>query len=413
MIFRPGESRKIIHCNLMQSCLGVIGNPNVAVVIHNTRSCSHIVWEAFKSLGEKYRMVTEETCQDGMLFCTGLTNKDAVFGATEKLRRCLIDIVEEKQPEMILVICGCVPGVIGDDTESICQEVEADTGTPVVLLPGHGFMVPGLIDTVTSISRLLFDKFTIPCKPNPSTCIVSGLSPAYSSKDEYGELMGILHLLGFTKILCPPVGMDKESYKSMGEASCVISFVRGAFSEKASIEVGTYMAEKLQVPFLNWNHVNSPQKSEQLFLEAAKLFDKVDIMSDYCNNKNNEIQQLLVKAKDKVRGKSCYIRLGISRQAEKLIDAIHLLQAMDVSDIHIILSDMIPSKEETQLENLLESNCGRMAWHRSLPANVCGIRLSTIPFDLRKCDELLIPSCLGYNGWIRFIQELGDTPWDG
>ena len=61
MIFRPGESRKIIHGNLMQSCLGAIGNPGVAVVIHNTRSCSHIVWDAFKSLGEKYRLSYRKT----------------------------------------------------------------------------------------------------------------------------------------------------------------------------------------------------------------------------------------------------------------------------------------------------------------------------------------------------------------
>ena len=162
MIFTPGKQRKIIHCNLMQAALGAVQNPGCAVVIHNVRSCSKVVWDAFRSLGEKCREITGNRKMDGFLFCTGLTDQDAVFGGNEKLRRCLEDICDEIHPEVILVVCGCVPGVIGDDTEALCQEVEAETGTTVVLLPGHGFMVPGLVDTVTSMARLLFDTWTLP-----------------------------------------------------------------------------------------------------------------------------------------------------------------------------------------------------------------------------------------------------------
>ena len=48
MIFTPGKQRKIIHCNLMQAALGVVQNPRCAVVIHNVRSCSKVVWDAFR-----------------------------------------------------------------------------------------------------------------------------------------------------------------------------------------------------------------------------------------------------------------------------------------------------------------------------------------------------------------------------
>lgn len=130
MIFTPGKQRKIIHCNLMQAALGAVQNPRCAVVIHNVRSCSKVVWDAFRSLGEKCREITGNRKMDGFLFCTGLTDQDAVFGGNEKLRRCLEDICDEIHPEVILVVCGCVPGVIGDDTEALCQEVEAETGRP-------------------------------------------------------------------------------------------------------------------------------------------------------------------------------------------------------------------------------------------------------------------------------------------
>ena len=95
MIFTPGKQRKIIHCNLMQAALGAVQNPRCAVVIHNVRSCSKVVWDAFRSLGEKYREITGNRKMDGFLFCTGLTDQDAVFGGkSTTVRRQMGDEIQ-------------------------------------------------------------------------------------------------------------------------------------------------------------------------------------------------------------------------------------------------------------------------------------------------------------------------------
>lgn len=407
MIFRPGKSRKIIHCNLMQAALGAVQNPGCAVVIHNTRSCSKVVWDAFQSLGGKCREITEAVSPDGFLFCTGLTNQDAVFGGNEKLRRCLMDIVQEIHPEVILVICGCVPGVIGDDTGAVCQEMEAETGTTIILLPGHGFMVPGLVDTVTSMVRQLFDTWTIPHiveEKDPETCLVSGLSPAYSSWEEYQELMEVLRLLGYRYILCPPVGACKNNYIHMGRASQVISFVRGAFQEKAALQNASYMASKLEVPMVNWSHIRTPETSREAFMDMAALRQQEAAMQDYCRKEEAGLTELLAIGKRLLCGKSCRIRLGISRQANGLIKPIELLRGMGISDITIVFSEMIPHADEETIRSVVESKCGKLQWSREEVDR--DILLSTIPFDLRSCPEILIPSCIGYEGWISFIKRI-------
>lgn len=61
---------------------------------------------------------------------------------------------------------------------------------------------------------------------------MSGLSPAYSSPEEYHELMEVLRLLGFTRILCPPVGVSRNDYIDMGRVSQVVSFTRGLFRNR-------------------------------------------------------------------------------------------------------------------------------------------------------------------------------------
>ena len=378
MIFTPGKQRKIIHCNLMQAALGAVQNPRCAVVIHNVRSCSKVVWDAFRSLGEKYREITGNRKMDGFLFCTGLTDQDAVFGGNEKLRRCLEDICDEIHPEVILVVCGCVPGVIGDDTEALCQEVEAETGTTVVLLPGHGFMVPGLVDTVTSMARLLFDTWTLPqvkAEKDREICLVSGLSPAYSSPEEYHELMEVLCLLGFTRILCPPVGVSRNDYIDMGRASQVVSFTRGAFQEHASRENALYMAHRLDVPMVNWTHVRTPAESRRAFMEMASLREKEEVMEMYCR-----------------------------KQESRLVT---FLRAMGIEDITIVLAAMIPQEDEASIRSVVETECGALKWSRQEVS--ADVRLSTVSFDLRQSHEILIPSCLGYAGWISFITQIVKT----
>lgn len=410
MIFTPGKQRKIIHCNLMQAALGAVQNPRCAVVIHNVRSCSKVVWDAFRSLGEKCREITGNRKMDGFLFCTGLTDQDAVFGGNEKLRRCLEDICDEIHPEVILVVCGCVPGVIGDDTEALCQEVETETGTTVVLLPGHGFMVPGLVDTVTSMARLLFDTWTLPqvkAEKDREICLVSGLSPAYSSPEEYHELMEVLRLLGFTRILCPPVGVSRNDYIDMGRASQIVSFTRGAFQEQASTENALYMAHRLDVPMVNWTQVRTPEESRRAFMEMASLREKEEVMEMYCRKQESRLVKLLQEGKRAVRGKSCRMQLGITRQAEGLRQPVAFLRAMGIEDITIVLAAMIPQEDEASIRSVVETECGALKWSRQEVS--ADVRLSTVSFDLRQSHEILIPSCLGYVGWISFITQIVKT----
>lgn len=407
MIFTPGKQRKIIHCNLMQAALGAVQNPRCAVVIHNVRSCSKVVWDAFRSLGEKARAITGNHHPDGFLFCTGLTDQDAVFGGNEKLRRCLEDICDEIHPEVILVVCGCVPGVIGDDTEALCQEVEAETGTTVVLLPGHGFMVPGLVDTVTSMVRLLFDTWTLPqvkAEKDREICLVSGLSPAYSSPEEYHELMEVMHLLGFTRILCPPVGVSRNDYIDMGRASQVVSFTRGAFQEQASVENALYMARRLDVPVANWNHIGTPEASRRAWMDMAVLRRQEDEIAAYCQKQDMRLAELLAVGRQMLYGKSCRIRLGIARQVNGLIKIVEFLEKMEVSDITVVLSAMISRTEEDAIRLDIEAKHGKIKCSRDEVE--ADILLSTMPFDLRECDEVLAPSCIGYEGWISFLKKI-------
>lgn len=238
-------------------------------------------------------------------------------------------------------------------------------------------------------------------------CLVSGLSPAYSSPEEYHELMEVLHLLGFTRILCPPVGVSRNDYMDMGRASQVVSFTRGAFQEQASTENALYMAHRLDVPMVNWTHVRTPAESRRAFMEMASLREKEEVMEMYCRKQESRLVKLLQEGKRAVRGKSCRMQLGITRQAEGLRQPVAFLRAMGIEDITIVLAAMIPQEDEASIRSVVETECGALKWSRQEVS--ADVRLSTVSFDLRQSHEILIPSCLGYAGWISFITQIVKT----
>ena len=127
----------------------------------------------------------------------------------------------------------------------------------------------------------------------------------------------------------------------------------------------------------------------------------------YCRKQESRLVKLLQEGKRAVRGKSCCMHLGITRQAEGLRQPVAFLRAMGIEDITIVLAAMIPREDEASIRSVVETECGALKWSRQEVS--ADVRLSTVSFDLRQSHEILIPSCLGYAGWISFITQIVKT----
>ena len=73
-------------------------------------------------------------------FVTGISDKEAIFGGEKILRQCLLDISQMENVQYIVVVPGCTAGVIGDDVEAVCKDVEEKTKLPIIVVSGAGFM---------------------------------------------------------------------------------------------------------------------------------------------------------------------------------------------------------------------------------------------------------------------------------
>jgi nitrogenase molybdenum-iron protein alpha chain len=70
---------------------------------------------------------------------THLQEKDTIFGAEDKLREAIREADRRFHPEIVYIISSCASGIIGEDLESVSDELEKELGYPVVPIYCEGF----------------------------------------------------------------------------------------------------------------------------------------------------------------------------------------------------------------------------------------------------------------------------------
>ena len=62
-----------------------------------------------------------------------------MFGASEKLRAAIRLAKERYNPKAIFIAMACATAIIGEDIDSVAEELEPEVGVPVIPLHCEGF----------------------------------------------------------------------------------------------------------------------------------------------------------------------------------------------------------------------------------------------------------------------------------
>ena len=77
--------------------------------------------------------------QNTLNISTNLKEQDMVFGASDKLRQTILDVKERFNPKAIFIGMACATAIIGEDIDSIAEEMESEVGVPIIPLHCEGF----------------------------------------------------------------------------------------------------------------------------------------------------------------------------------------------------------------------------------------------------------------------------------
>ncbi len=110
---------------------------DIAIIHHGPAGCSVASAGAYylDKVMAKKRGVTNNTVYVG----TDMNEKDTIFGSAESLRKIILEVNKRYSPKAIFVTSSCATGIIGEDIDSVVDEVKEEIDVPIVAVHCEGF----------------------------------------------------------------------------------------------------------------------------------------------------------------------------------------------------------------------------------------------------------------------------------
>lgn len=123
----------------LSSCsLGLLfGIRDVAVINHAPSGCTSMAAGGDvlnNQLASKIGVTT-----NSVFIGTDMDEKDTVFGATGSLREIVLETYRRYSPKAIFIGTSCVTGIIGEDVDSIVEELKEELPVPIAAVHCEGF----------------------------------------------------------------------------------------------------------------------------------------------------------------------------------------------------------------------------------------------------------------------------------
>lgn len=110
---------------------------DVAVIHHGPSGCSVASAGAYyiDKVMAKKRGVTTNTVYVG----TDMNEEDTIFGSAESLGTIILEVNKRYQPKAIFIASSCATGIIGEDIDSVVDDIKGEVGVPIVAVHCEGF----------------------------------------------------------------------------------------------------------------------------------------------------------------------------------------------------------------------------------------------------------------------------------
>ncbi|OAV71955.1 Nitrogenase molybdenum-iron protein alpha chain [Bacteroidales bacterium Barb4] len=287
-------------------------------LVHGPIGCASYTWDirgAMSSGPELHRNS----------FSTDLREKHVVFGGEKKLYAALVELIDKYQPKAAFVYSTCIVGVIGDDVQSVCRQVEKLKHIPVIPVMAEGFQ------------GTKKDGYKIACDAM-ATLVGTDESKVISPISI--NILGDFNLAGELWILADyykKIGVEiAASITGDGRVNDIQNAHRAALNvvqcSGSMLHLAKTMKEQYGIPFRKVSYFGIEDMSDALY-EVAKFFGKEELMDNARDLVKEELKTLLPALepyRNALQGKKAAIYVGGAFKAISLVKALRLIGVQTV-----------------------------------------------------------------------------------
>lgn len=375
-------------------------------LVHGPAGCAAYTWDirgTVSSGPELHRLS----------FTTDLRERDVIFGGAEKLERALRALIARYSPKAAFVYATCIVGVIGDDVDSVCNKLAAETGIAVLPVRSEGFRgskKDGYAAACDALARLI------------GTLEPAAPVPPYSI-----NILGDFNLAGELWIL-------EEYYRRMGVNILTritgdgrVDDIRRAHHAKLNVvqcsgsmtTLAQHMKETYGVPFKQVSYFGIEDMSAALYDVAAFFGDPVlhEKAAELVRDEVTRLLPMIESYRGRLAGRKAVIYVGGAFKTISLIKALRLIGIETVvagsqtgrpEDYDTIAGLCNPGTIIVDDSNPVELST--FARERGADLFIGGVKERPIAFKMGMafCDhnhERKLPLA-GYEGMLNFAEEV-------
>ncbi len=282
---------------------------DVAHIVHGPIACAGSSWDnrGTRSSGaDLYRI--------GMT--TDLTEQDVIMGRGEKrLLHSIKQAIDSYHPPAVFIYNTCVPALIGDDLNAVCQAAEERWGVPVIPIDCAGFYgTKNLGNRIAGDAMVKYVMGTREPDPLPAGSERKGirvhdvnLIGEYNIAGEFWHVLPLLDELGL-RVLCTLSGDARFSeVQTMHRAE-----VNMMVCSKAMVNVARKLQKQYQIPWFEGSFYGITDTSQSLrdFAKAIGDEDLTARTEALIERQEKQIRALLAPWKQRLNGKRVLLFTG-------------------------------------------------------------------------------------------------------
>jgi nitrogenase molybdenum-iron protein alpha chain len=381
-------------CQLMLA-VGIVSSlTNVVMIVHSPLGCcSGFVGSG--GLRKTMRASKGKKDEEFVWLHTNMDELDVVSGGIDKLRKAIVYAEKEYHPEAIIIANGCVPGIIGDDIDSLVTELKDQVSAKIVPVHCEGFkskfvasgydsayhgVLRHLVEPVKRYERAIPKEERTAIERYQISKTVNIFNVGSNSNGDEVELSRLVSALGLIPRVLP-MHASLDDIARIGDAALNVSicathddYLLGHLKERFGTD---YLIDTLPIGIRNTNQwIRLIAQRFQLEKEAEKLIQF----------ENQQLKEALEPFRKTLSGKSVFVGGGETRiltTAEFFASLGMKLLGVKAHNIDRFVEDILEDMEAPEL--LVEVGAGQPAEELNL---------------LNRLKPDLYVGHMGANGWV-------------
>ncbi|MDR2042984.1 MAG: nitrogenase [Clostridium sp.] len=347
---------------------------------------------------------------------TDLSESDTVFGALDSARSLAYKAYGQYHPKAIFIASSCVTGVIGEDIDSIVEELSEELGVPVASVHCEGFKSRIWASGFDLADHAVLRHLVKP--PKEKRRVVNFKNFFESERSQITELFARLDVT--PQFLYSNSTVEELSHLSESLATVCICGTLGTY-------LGNGLEELYGVPYVRTVNPMGMTGFETWFREIGRLADREAQAEQVIREQREKYLPDILKIKEEIKGHTAVIGMGpgytyeVMRVCQELgIEVVHaaawhldhkyddgrIPPALDylrrTSPVDVALS--VADQQNFEIVNILNRYRPDLYFSRHPGSTVWAIKQGVTAVFV--ADEYMI---FGYRGTLNFAKTVRDN----